>query len=59
MKCMLRSFVWQVIEKAFQQWGEGASLDSMSENVAVGEEQVSPMSALKELRKISNLLSEI
>ena len=56
---MLRSFVWQVIEKAFQQWGEGASLDSMSENVAVGEEQVSPMSALKELRKISNLLSEI
>jgi len=59
MKCMLRSFVWQVIESAFQQWGEGASLDKMSKKVVVGEEQLSPMSALKELRKISNLLSEM
>ncbi|ESW26714.1 hypothetical protein PHAVU_003G141700 [Phaseolus vulgaris] len=49
----------QVIESAFQQWGEGASLDNMSNNVVVGEEQLSPMSALKELRKISNLLSEM
>jgi len=56
---MLRSFVWQVIESAFQQWGEGASLDKMSKKVVVGEEQLSPMSALKELRKISNLLSEM
>ncbi|XP_014510129.1 uncharacterized protein LOC106769149 [Vigna radiata var. radiata] len=49
----------QVIEKAFQQWGEGVSLDNMSENVVLGEERVTPMSALKELRKISNILSEI
>lgn len=51
--------MWQVIEKAFQQWGEGVSLDNMSENVVLGEERVTPMSALKELRKISNILSEI
>ncbi|CAJ1941771.1 unnamed protein product [Sphenostylis stenocarpa] len=49
----------QVIESAFQQLGEGASLDSMSKNDVVGEGQVTVMSALKELRKISNLLSEM
>ncbi|RDX76848.1 TBC1 domain family member 5-like A, partial [Mucuna pruriens] len=46
----------QVIECAFQQEeGREASLDNMS----VGKGQVTAMSALMELRKISNLLSEM
>jgi TBC1 domain family protein 5 len=53
--------VQQVIESAFQQeCGQGASLDNnMSKNVLVGKGQVTAMSALTELRKISNLLSEM
>ncbi|KAJ1433447.1 Rab-GTPase-TBC domain [Sesbania bispinosa] len=50
----------QVIESTFQQdRGQGASLDNMSKNVLVGKGQVTAMSALKELRKISNILSEM
>ncbi|RZB71740.1 uncharacterized protein LOC114381823 isoform X1 [Glycine soja] len=50
----------QVIECAFQQdRGQGASLDNMSKNAVVGKGQVNAVSALKELRKISNLLSEM
>ncbi|KAK7265219.1 hypothetical protein RJT34_32835 [Clitoria ternatea] len=50
----------QVIESAFQQeCGQGASLDNLSKNVLVGKGQVTAMLALKELRKISNLLSEM
>ncbi|PNY06979.1 TBC1 domain family member [Trifolium pratense] len=51
----------QVIESAFQhERGQGASLDNnMSKNVLVGKGQVTAMSALTELRKISNLLSEM
>ncbi|KAG4942520.1 hypothetical protein JHK85_047166 [Glycine max] len=50
----------QVIECAFQQdRGQEASLDNMSKIVVVGKAQVNAMSALKELRKISNLLSEM
>ncbi|TKY54530.1 TBC1 domain family member 5-like A [Spatholobus suberectus] len=50
----------QVIECAFQQdQGQGTSLDNMSKNVLVGKGQVTAMSALEELRKISNLLSEM
>ncbi|KEH32543.1 Ypt/Rab-GAP domain of gyp1p superfamily protein [Medicago truncatula] len=51
----------QVIEYAFQQeCGQGTSLDNnTSKNVLVGKGQVTAMSALKELRKISNLLSEM
>ncbi|WJX96586.1 hypothetical protein P8452_77768 [Trifolium repens] len=51
----------QVIESAFQQeCGQGASLDNnMSKNVLVGKGQVTAMSALTKLRKISNLLSEM
>jgi len=55
-------FVLQVIESAFQQeCGQGTSLDNnnTSKNVLVGKGQVTAMSALKELRKISNLLSEM
>ena len=52
--------MWQVIECAFQQdRGQGASLDNMSKNAVVGKGQVNAVSALKELRKISNLLSEM
>ncbi|CAL5199287.1 unnamed protein product [Lathyrus oleraceus] len=51
----------QVIESAFQQeCGQEASLDNnTSKNVLVGKGQVTAMSALKELRQISNLLSEM
>lgn len=60
--CYLKDyfFVWQVIESAFQKdLGQGASLDNMSKNVLVDKGQVTAMSALKELRKISDLLSEM
>ncbi|CAK8531892.1 unnamed protein product [Lathyrus sativus] len=50
----------QVIESVFQQdRGQGASSDNSSKNVLVGKGQVTAMTALKELRKISNLLSEM
>ncbi|CAI8611104.1 unnamed protein product [Vicia faba] len=51
----------QVIESAFQhECGQGASLDNdTSKNVLVGKGQVTAMSALKELRQISNILSEM
>ncbi|KAF7837996.1 TBC1 domain family member 5 [Senna tora] len=50
----------QVIESVFQQdRGQGTSLDNFSKNVLVGKGQVTAMTALKELRKISNLLSEM
>ena len=56
----LELFVWQVIESVFQQdKGQGASLENLSKNVLVGKGQVRAMTALKELRKISNLLSEM
>lgn len=51
----------QVIESVFQQdRGQGgASLENLSKNVLVGKGHVTAMTALKELRKISNLLSEM
>ncbi|XP_027330744.1 uncharacterized protein LOC113846542 isoform X2 [Abrus precatorius] len=51
----------QVIECAFQQEpGEGAlSVDNMSKNPVIGKEEVTAISALEELRRISNLLSEM
>ncbi|GAV81470.1 RabGAP-TBC domain-containing protein [Cephalotus follicularis] len=50
----------QVIESVFQQdRGQVGSLDSLSKNGLVGKGQVTAMTALKELRKISNLLSEM
>ncbi|OAY31995.1 uncharacterized protein LOC110599663 isoform X2 [Manihot esculenta] len=50
----------QVIESVFQQdKGQVGSLENFSKNVLVGKGQVTAMTALKELRKISNLLSEM
>ncbi|XP_059637526.1 uncharacterized protein LOC132279543 isoform X2 [Cornus florida] len=50
----------QVIESVFQQdCGQVESLENLSKNVLVGGGQVTAMAALKELRKISNILSEI
>ncbi|KAE9602439.1 hypothetical protein Lal_00049735 [Lupinus albus] len=50
----------QVIESAFQQdQGQGASVDNLSKNVMVDSGQVTAITALKALRKISNLLSEM
>ncbi|KAK4265536.1 hypothetical protein QN277_026576 [Acacia crassicarpa] len=50
----------QVIESVFQQdKGQGTSLEGFSKNILVGKGQVTAMAALKELRKISNLLSEM
>ncbi|XP_058723359.1 uncharacterized protein LOC131595107 [Vicia villosa] len=50
----------QVIESVFQpDRGQGASSDNLSKNILVGKGQVTAMTALKELRKISNLLSEM
>ncbi|KAG4113283.1 hypothetical protein ERO13_D13G213200v2 [Gossypium hirsutum] len=48
----------QVVESVFQQdQGQGGSLDNLSKNIGKG--QVTAITALKELRKISNLLSEM
>ncbi|EYU18222.1 hypothetical protein ABFS82_10G070600 [Erythranthe guttata] len=51
----------QVIESVFQQdRGQAGSVDNLSKNGGiVGKGQVTAMAALKELRKISNLLSEM
>ncbi|XAR63739.1 hypothetical protein NMG60_11023785 [Bertholletia excelsa] len=50
----------QVIEQAFQQErGQVGSLENLSKNVSVGKGQVTAVAALKELRKISNLLCEM
>ncbi|KAK4754916.1 hypothetical protein SAY87_008673 [Trapa incisa] len=52
----------QVIETAFQfqqERGHAGPLESFSKNVLVGKGQVTAVAALKELRKISNLLSEM
>ncbi|XP_022755470.1 uncharacterized protein LOC111303458 isoform X2 [Durio zibethinus] len=50
----------QVLESVFQQdRGQVASLDNLSKNILVGKGQVTAMTALKELRKISNLLLEM
>ncbi|XP_058113579.1 uncharacterized protein LOC131256645 [Magnolia sinica] len=50
----------QVIESVFQQdRGQVGSLENLSRNILGGKGQVTAMAALKELRKISNLLSEM
>ncbi|EEF34579.1 uncharacterized protein LOC8262538 [Ricinus communis] len=50
----------QVIESVFQQDRvQMGSLENFSKNVIVGKGQVTAVTALKELRKISNLLSEM
>ncbi|KAF5956543.1 hypothetical protein HYC85_003768 [Camellia sinensis] len=47
----------QVIESVFQQ--ERGQVENLSKNVLVGKRQVTAVAALTELRKISNLLSEM
>ncbi|GMI94617.1 hypothetical protein like AT4G29950 [Hibiscus trionum] len=50
----------QVLESVFQQDRvQVGSLDNLAKNNLVGKGQVTAMTALKELRKISNLLSEM
>ncbi|KAE8710366.1 Ypt/Rab-GAP domain of gyp1p superfamily protein isoform 3 [Hibiscus syriacus] len=50
----------QVLESVFQQnQGQVGSLDNLSKNILVGKGQVTAITALKELRKMSNLLSEM
>ncbi|KAK3033287.1 hypothetical protein RJ639_033218 [Escallonia herrerae] len=50
----------QVIESVFQQErGQAGTMENYSKNALVGRGQVTAMAALKELRKISNLLSEM
>ncbi|KAJ8616951.1 hypothetical protein MRB53_013137 [Persea americana] len=50
----------QVIESVFQQdRGQIGSLENLSRNILGGKRPGTAMSALKELRKISNLLSEM
>ncbi|KAK2971637.1 hypothetical protein RJ640_003457 [Escallonia rubra] len=50
----------QVIESVFQQdCGQVGTIENYSKNALVGRGQVTAMAALKELRKISNLLSEM
>ncbi|XP_072974100.1 uncharacterized protein [Typha angustifolia] len=50
----------QVIESVFQQdRGQPSSLENISSNILAGKGQVTAMAALKELRKISNLLCEM
>lgn len=50
----------QVIESVFEQdRGQVGSLENLSKNVLLGKGQVTAVTALKELRKISNLLSEM
>lgn len=55
--CSNRSyFFFQVIESVFQQEKE---VDNMSKKALVDRGQMTAMAALKELRKISNILSEM
>lgn len=50
----------QVIESALQQErNQVGSLESLSKNILLGKGQVTAVAALKELRKISNILSEM
>ncbi|KAJ7955835.1 TBC1 domain family member-like protein [Quillaja saponaria] len=50
----------QVIESVFlQDCSQGASMENLPKNVLVGKGQVTAKTALKELRKISNKLSEM
>uniref|UniRef100_A0A1D1Z5D2 TBC1 domain family member 5 n=1 Tax=Anthurium amnicola TaxID=1678845 RepID=A0A1D1Z5D2_9ARAE len=50
----------QVLESVFQQdRGQVGSLENLSNNILGGKGQATAMSALKELRKISNLLFEM
>ncbi|KAI3963709.1 hypothetical protein MKW98_021949 [Papaver atlanticum] len=50
----------QVIESVFEQdRGQVGTLENLSKNVLLGKGQVTAVTALKELRKISNLLSEM
>ncbi|XVE68252.1 hypothetical protein DITRI_Ditri09bG0053100 [Diplodiscus trichospermus] len=50
----------QVLESVFEQdQGQGGSIENFSKNNLVGKGQVTAMTALKELRKISNILSEM
>ncbi|XP_051131625.1 uncharacterized protein LOC127251796 isoform X2 [Andrographis paniculata] len=50
----------QVIESVFQQdRGQMGTLENLSKNGLVGKGQVTAMAALKELRKISSLLSQM
>ncbi|WVZ92139.1 hypothetical protein U9M48_038226 [Paspalum notatum var. saurae] len=51
----------QVIESAFQQdrAGQSSAMENFSNNILGGKGQVTAMSALTELRKISNLLREM
>lgn len=52
--------VFQVIESVLQQeHGQLGSRENFSKNVLVGKGQATAVTALKELRKISNLLSEM
>ena len=52
--------LYQAIESVFQQDSHQAgSLDNLSKSVLVEKGQARAMSALTELRKISNLLSEM
>ncbi|KAL8464974.1 hypothetical protein ACS0TY_034452 [Phlomoides rotata] len=54
------SLNFEVIEYVFQQdWGQTGVLEKLSKNGFVGNGQVTDVAALKELRKISNLLSEM
>jgi TBC1 domain family protein 5 len=49
-----------VIESAFQQdRGQPGPVENFSNNILGGKGQVTAMAALTELRKISNLLSEM
>lgn len=51
---------WQVIESVYQQdHGQIEPPENLSKNGFVGEGEVTAMSALKELRKISRILSEM
>lgn len=50
----------QVIESVFQQdQGQSGSLENLSNNILGGKGQVTAMAALKELRKMSNILCEM
>ncbi|KAF5191545.1 Tbc1 domain family member [Thalictrum thalictroides] len=50
----------QVLESVLQQdRNQVGSLENLSKNILVGKGQVTAVSALKELRKISNILSEM
>ncbi|RYR13742.1 hypothetical protein Ahy_B04g070574 isoform A [Arachis hypogaea] len=55
----LKNIGQSMLDHIQQDRNQGVSVENLSKNILVGKGQVTAMAALKELRKISNILSEM